>query len=212
MDLDADGREIKTLWIGELEPYMDENFVTQLFAHTGEVTNVKIIRDKGTGYPQGYGFIDFNSHYAAQRILDAFNGREIPGAGKIFRLNWASFGVNEKGPFATGSIGSAVSTQEYSIFVGDLAPDVTDYLLQSTFSGRYKTVKGARVVIDPHSGASRGYGFVRFTNEDEMRRAMVEMNGAYCSSRPMRTSIATPKKATGLDPPLKSSMGGGGGG
>jgi RNA recognition motif-containing protein len=50
---------------------------------------------------------------------------------------------------------------------------------------------------DPISGLSRGYGFVRFTDENEQQRALAEMQGVYCGNRPMRISTATPKNKTG---------------
>ena len=41
----------------------------------------------------------------------------------------------------------------------------------------------------------RGYGFVRFTDESEHRRAMSEMQGAVgCGGKPLRVSAATPKR------------------
>lgn len=37
--------------MGELEPWMDENFIKGVFATaTGEQVNVKVIRDKSSGY------------------------------------------------------------------------------------------------------------------------------------------------------------------
>ncbi|MBA0853793.1 hypothetical protein Goshw_022010 [Gossypium schwendimanii] len=113
----------------------------------------------------------------------------MPGTEQMFRLNWASFGAGERhndpGP-------------DHSIFVGDLAPDVTDYLLQETFRAHYPSVRGAKVVTDPNTGRSKGYGFVKFSDETERNRAMTEMNGVYCSTRAMRISAATPKKTTGF--------------
>ncbi|KAL7213652.1 hypothetical protein ACSBR2_016225 [Camellia fascicularis] len=92
----------------------------------------------------------------------------MPGTEQTFRLNCASFGIRERrhdaGP-------------ELSIFVGDLAPDVTDYLLQETFRTQYPSVRGAKVVIDPNTGRSKGYDFVKFADEMERNRAMSEMNG-----------------------------------
>lgn len=123
----------------------------------------------------------------AERILQAYNGTQIPGTELNFRLNWASFGIGEKRPDAG---------PEHSIFVGDLAPDVTDYLLQETFRANYPSVRGAKVVTDPSTGRSKGYGFVKFADEAERNRAMSEMNGVYCSTRPMRISAATPKKTS----------------
>ena len=84
-----------------------------------------------------------------------------------------------------------------SIFVGDLASDVNDAALLETFSSRYSSVKGAKVVIDANTGRSKGYGFVRFGDDSEKTNAMTEMNGVYCSTRPMRIGPATPRKSSG---------------
>ncbi|OBZ70485.1 Protein NAM8 [Grifola frondosa] len=48
-------------------------------------------------------------------------------------------------------------------------------------------------MLDPVTGVSRGYGFVRFTDEADQQRALIEMHGLYCLSRPMRISPATAK-------------------
>ncbi|KAG6528481.1 hypothetical protein ZIOFF_010656 [Zingiber officinale] len=183
--------EVRSLWIGDLQYWVDENYLHSCFSHTGEVMSVKIIRNKITGMPEGYGFIEFVTHAAAERILQTYNGAQMPGTEQTFRLNWASFGIGERRPDAG---------PDHSIFVGDLAPDVTDYLLQETFRVTYPSVRGAKVVTDPNTGRSKGYGFVKFADEIERNRAMTEMNGVYCSSRPMRISAATPKKAIGIQP------------
>lgn len=69
-------------------------------------------------------------------------------------------------------------------------------ILNKTFHIQYPSVRGAKVVTDPNKGHSKGYGFVKFVDEMERNRAMSEMNGIYCSTRPMRISAATPKKTT----------------
>uniref|UniRef100_A0A803PTA3 RRM domain-containing protein n=1 Tax=Cannabis sativa TaxID=3483 RepID=A0A803PTA3_CANSA len=188
--------EVRTLWIGDLQYWVDENYLNSCFAHTGEVISIKIIRNKITGQPEGYGFVEFVSHAAAERILQSYNGTQMPGTEQTFRLNWASFGIGERRPDAG---------PEHSIFVGDLAPDVTDYLLQETFRSQYPSVRGAKVVTDPNTGRSKGYGFVKFSDETERNRAMSEMNGVYCSTRPMRISAATPKKTTGFQQPYTAA-------
>ncbi len=38
-----------TLWMGDLDPWMDEQYVKQVWANYGEQVNVKIIRDRFTG-------------------------------------------------------------------------------------------------------------------------------------------------------------------
>lgn len=155
---------------------------------TWQVVNVKVIRNKQTGQSEGYGFVEFQSRAAAEKVLQSYNGSLMPNTEQPFRLNWATFSSGDRRP-ETGS--------DLSIFVGDLAPDVTDAMLQETFSSKYPSVKGAKVIIDSNTGRSKGYGFVRFGDENERSRAMTEMNGVYCSSRPMRIDVATPKKASG---------------
>lgn len=159
---------------------------------------MKVIRNKITGHPEGYGFVEFVSHAAAERVLQSYNGTPMPGTEQPFRLNWASFGIGERRPDAG---------PEHSIFVGDLAPDVSDYLLQETFRAHYPSVRGAKVVTDPSTGRSKGYGFVKFADETERNRAMTEMNGQYCLSRPMRISAATPKKSPGIQQPYAVAKG-----
>ena len=163
---------------------MDENYLYTCFAHTGEVTSVKVIRNKQTGQSEGYGFIEFGSRAGAERVLQSYNGAIMPNGGQSFRLNWATFSAGEK---------RHDDSPDHTIFVGDLAADVTDYLLQETFRTRYSSVKGAKVVIDRLTGRTKGYGFVRFADESEQMRAMTEMQGVLCSTRPMRIGPASNK-------------------
>ncbi|KAL6573862.1 hypothetical protein OROHE_001404 [Orobanche hederae] len=219
---------IRSLWIGDLHYWMDEQYLYGCFATTGEhmenntfaqsvvglvlgtmpdknefikrrskiekelslfcyrelVVNVKVIRNKQSGASEGYGFIEFVSHAAAERNLQTYNGSLMPSTEQPFRLNWASMGAGERRDDA----------HEYTIFVGDLAADVTDYMLQETFRANYPSVKGAKVVADRITGRTKGYGFVRFNDESEQVRAMTEMNGKFCSTRPMRIGPAANKQ------------------
>ncbi|OIW00060.1 hypothetical protein TanjilG_26397 [Lupinus angustifolius] len=179
--------EIRTLWIGDLQYWMDENYLYTCFAHTGEVASVKVIRNKQTSQSEGYGFIEFTSRAGAERVLQSYNGTIMPNGGQNFRMNWASFSAGER---------RHDDSPDYSIFVGDLAADVTDYHLQETFRARYSSVKGAKVVIDRLTGRTKGYGFVKFGDESEQIRAMTEMQGVLCSTRAMRVGPASNKNPT----------------
>lgn len=163
-----------------------------------QVLNVKVIRNKQTGLSEGYGFVEFYSHSTAEKVLQSYSTAIMPNTDQPFHLNWAAFSSGNR---------QSENGSDLSIFVGDLAADVTDVLLQETFAGRYPSVKGAKVVIDSNTGHSKGYGFVRFGDETERSKAMTEMNGVYCSSRPMRIGVATPKKASGGHNQQYSSQG-----
>lgn len=159
--------------------------LSSLFAFWFQLVSAKVIRNKQTGQSEGYGFLEFRSHGAAESILQSYNGAMMPNSEQAFRLNWASLGAGDK---------RTDDSPEHTIFVGDLAGDVTDYVLQETFKSAYNSVKGAKVVIDRVTGRSKGYGFVKFGDEREQQRAMTEMNGVHCSTRAMRIGPAANKK------------------
>jgi RNA recognition motif-containing protein len=187
-----------TLWMGELEPWIDENFVRNVWFQLGENVNVKMIRDKFSGNA-GYCFVEFQTPAAAAKAL-GLNGTPIPNSSRPFKLNWASGGgltdrrSDDRGP-------------EYSIFVGDLGPEVNEYVLVSLFQSRFPSCKSAKIMTDPVSGMSRGYGFVRFSDEQDQHRALTEMQGVYCGNRPMRISTATPKSRTGASAAMPGAAG-----
>ncbi|XP_076827934.1 tRNA selenocysteine 1-associated protein 1-like [Brachyhypopomus gauderio] len=83
------------LWMGNLEPYMDEKFVSRAFATMGElVVSVRIIRNKTNWGGAGYCFVELTDEATADRCLRKVNGRPVPGAmpPKRFKLNRANYG------------------------------------------------------------------------------------------------------------------------
>ena len=71
--------EVRTLWIGDLQLYsMNENYINSCLVHIGEVVNINIIRTKQTMATTSNGYIEFNSHLAAKRVLQTFTGALMP--------------------------------------------------------------------------------------------------------------------------------------
>ncbi|XP_048356168.1 tRNA selenocysteine 1-associated protein 1 isoform X2 [Sphaerodactylus townsendi] len=172
-----------SLWMGDLEPYMDENFISRAFATMGElVLSVKIIPDC-PGIPAGYCFVEFADLATAEKCLHKINGKPLPGATptKRFKLNYATYGKQPD------------NSPEYSLFVGDLSPDVDDGMIYEFFVKVYPSCRGGKVVVD-QTGVSKGYGFVKFSDELEQKRALVECQGAVgLGTKPIRLSVAIPK-------------------
>ncbi|KAM9306261.1 tRNA selenocysteine 1-associated protein 1-like [Pholidichthys leucotaenia] len=171
---------MSTLWMGNLEPYMDEKFITRAFSTMGEqVVNVRIIRHKMTGGALGYCFVEMTDEATAERCLRKINGKPLPGATPPtrFKLNRATFGKPD-------------TSQMYSLFVGDLTPDVDDAMLYEFFYNRYPSCRGGKVVLDS-MGNSKGCGFVQFPDERLQKRALEECQSAVgLGSKPLRLSLA----------------------
>ncbi len=185
-----------TLWWGELEPWMDEEYAKQVCGLMGwDPLNIKVPRpnpDPVTGRQAnnpGYCFLTFPSQTHAASVLQQVNSSgsnavTMPNSSKPFTMNWASSVPTAPvpAPFAgpTISIPGAQNPQypkEYSIFVGDLAPEVSNSDLVAVFRNPvlglrndreprfirpFLSCKSAKIMLDPVTGVSRGYGFVRF--------------------------------------------------
>ncbi|KAI7900092.1 uncharacterized protein BX663DRAFT_554276 [Cokeromyces recurvatus] len=174
-----------TLWMGELEQWQDEAYIQQLWFNLNEKVMVKVIRDKNTGISAGYAFVDFGTAAAARHAMNTYNGVLMPNSLKPFKLNWASGG---------GLIDRREDRQpEYSVFVGDLSSEITEIDLLTVFQSRYRSCKSAKIMTDSRTGMTRGYGFVRFSDQLDQQRALIEMQGFFIGSRPIRVSVATPK-------------------
>ncbi|XP_069029361.1 tRNA selenocysteine 1-associated protein 1-like isoform X2 [Embiotoca jacksoni] len=171
-----------SLWMGDLDPYMDENFIKQAFSAMGESPfGVKIITHRITGGSAGYCFVELADEASVDRCVQRLNGKLVPGSNppRKFKLNYATYGKRpEAGP-------------EFSVFVGDLASEVDDFQLHQVFK-KYPSCKGAKVVTDQY-GYSRGYGFVKFGEEGEQKKAIEECQGTMLGGKPLRLSIAVAK-------------------
>ncbi len=68
------------LFVGNLPFSADENTVRELFAQDGrEVTEVKLITDRDTGRPRGFGFVEMGNSEHADTAISALNGYSMDG-------------------------------------------------------------------------------------------------------------------------------------
>lgn len=185
----------RSLWLGEIENWMDENFISKNFFHYGyKVKSVKIIRDKNTKTALGYGFVEFETPEIAKEVLNFLNGKLIPDTNKTFKLNSATYSAGK-----VASMGN-FPKNEFTIYVGDLDTQVTEEKLKEFFSAKYKSVISTKIVIDNITKQSKGYGFVKFSDHNESLTAIEEMNGKYLLSRPIKTNQASFKKLSETNP------------
>ncbi|CEP62349.1 Nam8p LALA0_S05e03664g [Lachancea lanzarotensis] len=183
-----------SLYMGDLDPSWDENAIRKIWASLGEPNvQVKMIRNFGSfGNSSGYCFVEFASHSNASHALQK-DGLLIPNTGnKVLKLNWATFATT---PGA-----------EHSIFVGDLAPNVAEAQLFELFISRYASTLNAKIVFDQMTGVSKGYGFVKFGQESEQQRALMEMQGTFLNGRAIRVSTTSKNKNKFLQPQIQQTQ------
>ncbi|KAI8077169.1 hypothetical protein BDF21DRAFT_422207 [Thamnidium elegans] len=87
------------------------------------------------------------------------------------------------------------------LFIGGLAWQTDDISLQQKFE-EFGQVIEATIVKDRDTGRSRGFGFVKYSNDDDATKAVEAMNDQEFEGRRIRVDKATDR----------ASGGGGGGG
>ncbi len=92
------------------------------------------------------------------------------------------------------------------LYVGNLAFEVTDDGLQQLFISNGFQIDSARVIRDMDSGRSRGFGFVELGPNEDMARAISQLNGFNLDGRALQVNEARPQA------PRDSGRGGFGGG
>lgn len=75
-----------TIYVGNLPFSATENEVRGLFEQHGKVDSVKLVNDRETGRPRGFGFVDMPPS-DAQTAIQRLNGFEM--GGRPLRVNEA---------------------------------------------------------------------------------------------------------------------------
>jgi len=82
---------MKNIFVGNLSFGTTEDSLRSAFEPYGSVDNVNIIRDRDTGQPRGFAFVEMSNDAEANSAINALNGKDIDGR---------SLNVNEARPKA----------------------------------------------------------------------------------------------------------------
>lgn len=76
-----------------------------------------------------------------------------------------------------------------TIYVGNLSFRTTEDELRRTFEA-FGDVSSAKIITDPETGSSRGFGFIEMPNTEEAKAAIEGTNGKDLGGRALRVSEA----------------------
>ncbi|XP_039121017.1 splicing factor 3B subunit 4 [Dioscorea cayenensis subsp. rotundata] len=178
----AERNQDATTYVGNLDPQVSEELLWELFVQAGPVVNVYVPKDRVTNLHQGYGFVEFRSEEDADYAIKILNMIKLYG--KPIRVNKAS---QDKKSLDVGA----------NLFVGNLDPDVDEKLLYDTFSAFGVIVTNPKIMRDPETGNSRGFGFISYDSFETSDAAIEAMNGQYLCNRQITVSYAYKKDTKG---------------
>jgi len=167
-----------TVYVGELDSRVSESLLWELMLQAGPVVNVYVPKDKLSQLHMGYGFVEFGTEEDADYAIKVMNMIKLWG--KPIRVNKA------KRDGRNVDVGA-------NLFIGNLDPDVDEKLLYDTFSAFGVIISTPKIMRDPESAESKGFGFVSYDSFDASDAAIESLNNQFICNRPITVSYAIKK-------------------
>jgi RNA recognition motif-containing protein len=80
-----------------------------------------------------------------------------------------------------------------NLFVGNFSWNMGEDDMRELFSP-YGELEDVKLIIDRMTGRSKGFGFVKFVNEEDAARALAELNDKEVDGREIKITVARPRE------------------
>lgn len=77
-----------SVYVGNIPYNATEQEIGNYFSTVGQVTNVRLVYDRMTNRPKGFGFCEFADQQGAQNAVNNLSGTDFNG--RVLRVNWAN--------------------------------------------------------------------------------------------------------------------------
>ena len=94
---------MKNLYVGNLSFRISDQDLEAAFATYGQVDRVQIVKDRDTGQPRGFAFVEMSVDADGDKAIAALNGAELDG--RIMTVNEARPREQRGGGFGSGGGG-----------------------------------------------------------------------------------------------------------
>ena len=157
-----------TLWMGDIEPWMNREIILESFFEYGhKPSNIKMLKDHKYNISRNYCFVNFDTILEANKALIELNGKKIPNTDINFRLNWANKHCE----------------LNQNLYIGNLSNDIDDITLFNIFKNKYPSIHHVSIMTD--KGESKGYGFIQFADKYDYEKCLKEMDGYIIKGKPI---------------------------
>ncbi|KAK4427267.1 Polyadenylate-binding protein 6 [Sesamum alatum] len=182
----------RSLYVKNLDECITEDLLKDKFSEHGKVSSAVIMKDD-KGKAKGFGFVNFDSHEAAKKAMEALNG-ELIGSKNLFvgkALKKAERKEHFRQQYGYECTDHHKKSNDSTLYVRNLDGSIDDRKLEQLFS-HYGTVVAAKVIRNS-DGVSKEFGFVRFSCQEEAKKALNSLIRAHFQGRTMYVAWAQHK-------------------
>eukprot|EP01018_Ginkgo_biloba_P013156 Gb_16979 [translate_table: standard] len=166
------------LFIGGISWETTEERLKEYFKVFGDVVETVIMKDRITGRARGFGFVVFADPAVADTVVlekHTIDGRMVEAKKAVPRDEQHSMIRSN-----IGGLGPAGQSRTKKIFVGGLAPTVTENDFRNYFE-QFGTITDVVVMYDHSTQRPRGFGFITYDSEDAvdivLQKSFHELHG-----------------------------------
>ncbi|KAF9945841.1 Protein phosphatase PP2A regulatory subunit B [Mortierella alpina] len=167
-----------SLYIGELDPSVNEALLFELFNTVGRVASIRVCRDAVTRRSLGYAYVNFHNVADGERALEALNYTLIKN--RPCRIMWS-----QRDP-------ALRKTGTGNIFIKNLDAAIDNKALHDTFSA-FGNILSCKVATET-DGQSKGYGFVHYETNEAAENAIKHVNGMLLNDKKVYVGHHVSKK------------------
>ncbi|XVF86934.1 hypothetical protein PTKIN_Ptkin18bG0080700 [Pterospermum kingtungense] len=174
------------IFVGDLSPEVTDAMLFACFSVYPSCSDARVMWDQKTGRSRGFGFVSFRNQQDAQSAINDLSGKWL-GSRQI-RCNWATKGAgnnddkqssdaksvveltngsSEDGKETTNTEAPENNPQYTTVYVGNLAPEVSQVELHRHFHAL-----GTGVIEEVRVQRDKGFGFVRYSTHAEAALAI----------------------------------------
>jgi len=187
-------KNFTNVFVKNLPESVDDEKFESMFKSFGAIQNAALSKDND-GKSKCFGFVNFETHEAAEAAVQALNDKEMEG--KVVYCGRAQPKSEREDElrrrFEQLRVERMQKYQGVNLYVKNLDESVDDEQLRQEFA-QFGTITSSRVMRDD-KGISRGFGFICFSAPEEATKAVTEMNNRIIAGKPVYVALAQRKDA-----------------